>query len=646
MRSAATHLLVLACVTSCNASDSGHAVTSNVGTGGSPGATAGVWSDRDAADLFNVDHVPQFEFTLPASDWQSLQDNASQEQYVQAEAAYEGLPAGSIGLRFKGNYGSLYSCFDRTTGALICAKLSFKVNFGKYDADNRFFRLKSLNLNSMVRDPTKLHERLGYEVYQLSDIKAPRSTWANVKVNGQSYGLFALVEDIDGLFTADRWPDDAIGNLYKEAWPESTDTDYYTKNLENYFGSPNNEKIIDFANDLTQSSSDGLSQALGKWMDLGYLYRYMAVDDAIVNCDGMTAFYCAAGTGPVFANHNYFIYQEKKRDLFWFVAWDMTRALTTCPAFASVPHWNTQPADCNQNYPVWDGGWVKAPGCDRMFQALSQDWPSYQAAVDKLLAGPFDATTVLSKIDTWSNFIHDSVVADPTADGEASWAAAVENLKNTIPILRDRLTKIRNGETITPLTLSQTSTNDFESASPVQAMFGLQLDASAHTDVTQRLNTAQGLDGHQDIRLDFVYRDPTAAPGEGRQQWIHFMMPFEGGFHDLTSLSHIQMLLLTDQPRTVRIDLESDRYHAASKRIRFGWEVSVSNTITAVDLLLDNATLPSWGTGTTDVLSNVRQHVNGLAFSPSVVGMDASGYLGSGNSDPGYLEIDDIAFQP
>jgi spore coat protein H len=629
MKSVAAGVVVLVCVTGCHESDSGHVAPS---------------TDRGAADLFEVDHVPLFEFTLPDSDWQSLQEHAVNEQYTRAEAVFEGQPAGTVGLRFKGNYGSLYSCFDRNTGVLICAKLSFKVNFSKYDNDNRFFGLKSLNLHSMIKDPTKLHERLAYELYQLSDIKTPRSTWANVKVNGQSYGLFSLVEEIDGRFTADRWPDDGEGNLYKEAWPESTDSTYYADKLETNENKANHEQIVAFAKDLTQSSADGLSQALGNWMDLASLYRYMAVDDAIMNCDGVTAFYCASGTGPVFGNHNYFFYQQQKRDSFWLVPWDMTRPLTPCPAFAAVPHWNTQPADCDQNYAVWDGGWVKAPGCDRVFQALSQDWQSYQAAVDKLLAGPFDAAALLQKIDAWSSFIRDSVIADPTADGDVSWHAAVEELKNTVPILRDRLTKIRDGEAITTLALSLRSTNDFESASPVEAKLGLQLDASAHTYVTQQLNTTQGLNGHQDLRLDFVYRDPTQAAGEGWQQWIHFMLPFDGGFHDLTSVGHIQMLILADQPRTVRIELESDRYQAAGKRIRFGWEVPVSNSISAVDLVLDEATLPSWGTGTTDELSDVRQHVNGLAFSPSVVGMDASGYLGSGKSDPGHLEIDDIAF--
>jgi hypothetical protein len=369
----------------------------------------------------------------------------------------------------------------------------------------------------------------------------------------------------------------------------------------------------------------------------------MAVDDAIMDCDGPTAFYCATSNGPVYGNHNYFLYQEQHRDLFWLVDWDMTRALTTCPAFAAVPHWSVRPADCSQNYQVWDGGWVKAPGCDRVFQALSQDWASYQAAVDELLAGPFELTAVLGKLDEWSQFIHDSVVADPTADGEADWNAAVEDLKSKIPVLRERLTKLRDGEAIPHLTLSLTSTNDFETASPVQTMFGVQLDTSTHTYATPRLNTAQGLDGQQDLRLDFVYRDPAQQAG-GWQQWIHMVLPFENGFHDLTSVAHIRMLLLSDQPRTVRVELESDRYQAAGKRIRFGWEVPVVNSVTSVELTLDQATLPSWASGTTDSLTDVRQHVYGLSFSPLPVDLNDAGYLGSGKSDAGSLEIDDVVF--
>jgi hypothetical protein len=60
--------------------------------------------------------------------------------------------------------------------------------------------------------------------------------------------------------------------------------------------------------------------------------------------------------------------------------------------------------------------------------------------------------------------------------------------------------------------------------------------------------------------------------------------------------------------------------------------------------MLDAAQLPSWGTGTTDVLSHVRTHVNGIAFNPSPVGRDASGYLGANASDTGYLEIDNVQF--
>lgn len=611
-----------------------------------PGNDAGqssTWKEMNAEDLFDVDHVPQFEFTLPDDQWQWLKDNALKEEYVQAQATYEGQSAGTIGLRFKGSVGTLNNCLDNT-GKLICAKLSFKVNFEEYDLSNRFFGLKRLNLHSMVNDPTKLHERIAYELYRLSDIPAPRSSWANVIVNGQSYGLFSMVEDIDGRFAVDRWPGNGNGNLYKEAWPESVQSAYYTSKLETNKDVPNNNAVVAFASELTAANAADISNVLGKWTDLQYLYRYMAVDDAIVNCDGITAIYTKDATSTAGGNHNYYFYQEQNRDIFWLIPWDLDATLTTCAPFAAVPLWNTSPSNCVQNFAVWGDAWVRPPGCDRIFQALARDHTSYQVAVDQLLAGPFNEQTVLGKIDKWSAFIHDSVVADPTAAGEASWLANVNQLRVTIPLLRQRVMSIRDGKSLQPLVLSVSGLNDFESVSSLGTKLGLVSYSNNNTDVTYDMNATNALDGQQDIRLDFVYRDPSQAPGLGWQQWIYYFWTFSGGFHDLTTVSRLQLILRTDQPRVVRIDLESDLYQAASKGIKFGWDVPVTNARTAVDLLIDTATLPSWGTGTTDVLSNVRTHINGIAFNPSVLGRNVSGYLGANVSDPGYLQIDDVQF--
>ncbi|MBC8133546.1 MAG: CotH kinase family protein, partial [Deltaproteobacteria bacterium] len=269
-------------------------------------------------------------------------------------------------------------------------------------------------------------------------------TWANVKVNGKSYGLFSLVEEVDGRFTTDRWPLDGDGNLYKEAWPTSTPPALFGQKLATNKTTASHDALMGFASAMAVAPGEALGTTLGRWMDLPSLYRYMAVDDAIFNCDGITAFYAPAATGPAWGNHNFYLYQEQNRDFFWLIPWDMDATLSVCAAFVSVPRWNNVPTNCDQNFAVWGGVWAKPPGCDRFFQAvaqtIAQDPALYRLAVDELLAGPFSVQTLTDRIDHWSAFIRDAVVADPTARGEAAWKLAVQELKAVVPRLRERLT--------------------------------------------------------------------------------------------------------------------------------------------------------------------------------------------------------------
>lgn len=608
-----------------------------------PDALPSAWTTGTSAELFAVDQVPQFEFTLTPDDWKWLQDNAIKEQYVHALATYRGQSAGLVGLRFKGSYGTLINCFD-AAGKLKCPKLSFKVSFEEYDTQNRFYGLKKLNLHSMINDPTKLHEKLSYELFRLSDVAAPRSTWANIVVNGTSLGLFSMVEEVDGRFTDDRWPDNGNGNLFKEAWPTSASPAYYTERLATNKTTADTTTIVSFGREMTAATADGLATTLGKWTDLKALQRYMAVDDAIFNCDGVTALYTSGSTSQSWGNHNFYLYQEQQRDRFWLIPWDLDASLFVCAPFSAVPFWNKKPADCARNFPVWGGTWVKAPGCDPVFQAIAQDPAGYQAAVDALLAGPFTTQTLLDKIDLWSNFIRASVMADPILRGETGWAAAVTHLKNTIPVLRERLLAVRDGKTLTPASLSVTALNDFEHDSMLGITLGIEALANPNTDVTLGLNASGALAGTQDLRADFTYRDPGQPPDPGYQQWIYWLLNLAGGAQDLTNTAQIRLLMRSDRPRVVRVDLESDQYVAGGEGIKFGWDVPVTNTAQTIDLLLKDATLPTWARMTTDSLPKVRAHISGLALNPGVLGRDAAGFLGVDKSDSGFVEIDDIQF--
>jgi len=61
----------------------------------------------NAAELFAATRVPTFDVYLPKADWDNLKVHARDEQFVSAQACFDGRAVGTVGLRFKGSYGSL-----------------------------------------------------------------------------------------------------------------------------------------------------------------------------------------------------------------------------------------------------------------------------------------------------------------------------------------------------------------------------------------------------------------------------------------------------------------------------------------------------------------------------------------------------------
>ncbi len=69
--------------------------------------------------------------------------------------------------------------------------------------------LKSLTLNSMTQDESKIHEYTSYKLYNAMNVPAPRVGYAKVKViiGGRTYdkGLFAVIEPYDDAFLSKRF---------------------------------------------------------------------------------------------------------------------------------------------------------------------------------------------------------------------------------------------------------------------------------------------------------------------------------------------------------------------------------------------------------------------------------------------------------
>ena len=390
----------------------------------------------DAQELFEYDHVPAFDLYLPDDEWEMLQVNARDEQYVPAQACFERRLVGTVGLRFKGYYGSLYNCFDEQ-GEMICPRLSMKLKFSEYDPEQRFYGLKRLNFHAYRYDDSRIKERLAYDLYRAMGIVAPRAAWAVLRVNGELQGLYGMVEQVDGRFTADRWPDDPDGNLYKEIWPGLGDQAWIASGLKTNEQIGDVSAFVAFSDSIKAANEAHLRETLGSYMDLEYLARYAAVDDILPNYDGPIYYFWADGNQV--GNHNFYIY-EQAHEHFTLIPWDVESTFWINPDHAP-PHWTVTPEDCSLVYPYWEG-LAQAPGCDRLIRAMSADLNAWRAAGQELLGEHFTVEAMTDAIDQHANFIRAEVLADPTPLTYGTFDGSVSYIKSVIPELRARFEQL------------------------------------------------------------------------------------------------------------------------------------------------------------------------------------------------------------
>lgn len=146
--------------------------------------------------------------------------------------------------------------------------------------------------------------------------------------------------------------------------------------------------FIDFSAAMLAADEADLRDTLGQFTDLDYFARYMAVDDAIANYDGVTAYY-TSDDALWAGNHNFYFYQEAT-ERFTIIPWDVESSMLPNFGFADLPRWTELPDDCTRQYraETTGDGLVISPGCDRVFPALAADLTAYRAAGQQLLDGP------------------------------------------------------------------------------------------------------------------------------------------------------------------------------------------------------------------------------------------------------------------
>jgi spore coat protein H len=585
-----------------------------------------------------------YSFTLEQADLDKLFATALQELWVRADLNISGMQFGPVGLRFKGSDGTLKVCFDGQ-GNQLCPKASMKVKFDYVDPNKRFMGLKSMNFHSMLGDSSQLRERLACEMFRRMGVETSRSAHSFLVVNGQAKGLFSTVENLDGRFTKDRWKAQGDGNLYKEVWPIEVDPETYTIGLETNEALPDNQRIAMFAQTLYAAKTPTeLAATVTTFTQVDEMLRYMAVDQAISNYDGVTAFYCNAMGGEC-TNHNFLWYLHPADNRFLMVPWDLNDTFTVRTIFDKVPAWNVSipPGECT-NRIVDQVVAVKPPGCDLLFQGLTAvGRPAYDKALDQLL-GVWDSNGLQALIDQWAAEISPGVANDPFGPGVAAWKGSVDTLKSYIPALRDKLEATRASRTVEPFGLVAPGSNGFDEVSDLAFQLGMTSETNPTSGGSVQLAKTGALSGTKDVRMQFEFinepiDDPTmAAP------FAQMTLPMAGGSAALGALQRIRMKVAADTIRTIHVEVDSPAYGKTDFVSRYGWDFTVGQGAAEVSLDVAQLALPA-DAQAGPTLANVLAAVSGLIIVPQPRGRNDQGLLPTGRSDPGFVRFDDIVIE-
>ncbi len=417
-------------------------------------------ADNEAASLFEREEVIEVRLSLPSDEWDALLEEAREEKYTVADVNIMGQRVDRVGLRIKGAVGSLLNCFDDEDN-LICDKLGMKLKFNEYDEEQRFLGLKRINLQSWVNDPTKMHECLAFDIFRGMDIVAPRCAWTYVFVNDEPLGLFGLVERVDGRFTDSRF-EEGDGNLYKEAWTVTTEDSYFAERLKTNKDEAVADAVVTFSKEMTTARDSELPETLGRYMDLDYILRYMAVDFAIANWDGITTFYCS--DNGYCGNHNYYLYEEESRPFFWLIPWDLEASLFLEHWLGDIEPWNNLDVACddftqgNEAYHV-----TRPAGCDPLIRAIAlADEDRYQELLAEVITTQLAPGVLLPRVADMITLIAPYMEADPDVAYE-EWIFSLIWLFDSLGDIRTRAIDTLDG---TPHAVSTTPEEDaqFEQA--------------------------------------------------------------------------------------------------------------------------------------------------------------------------------------
>ncbi len=345
---------------------------------------------------FDVSRVEDIYIDIAEADWLDMMENALDKKNHSASVTYKGVVLENIAIRTKG-YSSLEPVYSSGS-----TRFSFKLDIDKYVKGQKLLGLKKFSLNNNFSDPTYMRDHLSYELMRSVDLPAPRTSYANLYVNGVLRGLYLLVEQVDSEFLY-RSFENAEGDLYKMErevvasmgsdllWIDDDISSYGAAELKTNKKSSNNSAFITML-DVLNNGGD-----IESVIDVDAVLRYLAVSTAMSNLDSYQ------GMRP----QNYYLYEVDGK--FSVIPWDMNMSFGTY----NIGCTDKQVFDFFIDEPTV-GAMVDRPLIDKLFNVPSFK-NAYHNHLQSLIQNDLSLSSMEAAIEELANMIRDDVAGDPTA---------------------------------------------------------------------------------------------------------------------------------------------------------------------------------------------------------------------------------------
>jgi len=273
---------------------------------------------QSAADLFTAQALQRIDIELHSADWAKLRENFQSNEYYPADITWNGITAYNTGVRSRG----VASRNER--------KPALKIDFNHYASGQSYLGLKSLVLDNLVQDPSGVHETVSMWFFARLGVPAPREAHAVVYVKGEYAGIYAVVEPIDKNMIARVFGNESDGNqndgyLYEFNKAEEWWLSYLGPQLEpykQYFEAKTHETepdetlyrpIENLVRLINEKPASELTEAVGPYLDLRGLTRFLAIQNFIGEIDGF------AGKWGM---NNFYLYRLQHQAQHRIIAWD------------------------------------------------------------------------------------------------------------------------------------------------------------------------------------------------------------------------------------------------------------------------------------------------------------------------------------